>query len=144
MAKVTGFLEHDRQENSSISPESRIKNFREFIIPFSESRSLQDFINKLTSETCSITSIFKITSYLVFFSAKSSTVLTIYLIGRLFASECADAVLIFFSTISIPVTLAPNFDIGSHNKPPPQPTSKSFILLKGFLFLGLILKFAKF
>ena len=36
MAKVTGFLEHDRQENSSISPESRTKNFREFIIPFSE------------------------------------------------------------------------------------------------------------
>ena len=25
MAKVTGFLEHDRKENSSISPESRIK-----------------------------------------------------------------------------------------------------------------------
>ena len=36
MAKVTGFLEHDRQENSSIAPESRIKNFREFIIPFSD------------------------------------------------------------------------------------------------------------
>ena len=36
MAKVTGFLEHDREENSSIAPESRIKNFREFIIPFSE------------------------------------------------------------------------------------------------------------
>ena len=65
MAKVTGFLEHDRQENSSISPESRIKNFREFIIPFSESKSPQDFINKLTSETCSITSIFKITSNLL-------------------------------------------------------------------------------
>ena len=36
MAKVTGFLEHDRKENSSIAPESRIKNFREFIIPFSD------------------------------------------------------------------------------------------------------------
>ena len=36
MAKVTGFLEHNRQENSSIAPESRIKNFREFIIPFSD------------------------------------------------------------------------------------------------------------
>ena len=36
MAKVTGFLEHDRQENSLIAPESRIKNFREFIIPFSD------------------------------------------------------------------------------------------------------------
>ncbi len=36
MAKVTGFLEHDRQENTVVSPETRIKNFKEFIIPFSD------------------------------------------------------------------------------------------------------------
>ena len=29
MAKVTGFLEHDRQENTVVSPETRIKNFKD-------------------------------------------------------------------------------------------------------------------
>ena len=35
MGKVTGFLEYDRVENKSISPKSRVKNFKEFIIPYS-------------------------------------------------------------------------------------------------------------
>ena len=35
MGKVTGFLEYDRVENKSISPETRVKNFKEFIIPYS-------------------------------------------------------------------------------------------------------------
>ena len=36
MAKVTGFLEHDRIDSSSISPNERLKNFDEFVLPFSE------------------------------------------------------------------------------------------------------------
>ena len=36
MGKVTGFLEYDRVENKSISPETRVKNFKEFIIPSDE------------------------------------------------------------------------------------------------------------
>ena len=36
MAKVTGFLEHERVESSSISPNKRLRNFEEFILPFSE------------------------------------------------------------------------------------------------------------
>ena len=36
MAKVTGFLEFDRIENKSINPKVRIKNFNEFILPYSE------------------------------------------------------------------------------------------------------------
>ena len=36
MAKVTGFLEHDRVESSSVSPQKRLKNFEEFVLPFSE------------------------------------------------------------------------------------------------------------
>ncbi len=35
MGKVTGFLEYDRVENKSISPKTRVKNFKEFIIPYS-------------------------------------------------------------------------------------------------------------
>ena len=34
MGKVTGFLEYDRVENKSISPKTRVKNFKEFIIPY--------------------------------------------------------------------------------------------------------------
>ncbi len=36
MGKVTGFLEFDRVENKSISPKVRVKNFKEFLIPFSD------------------------------------------------------------------------------------------------------------
>ncbi|MFL2660916.1 MAG: glutamate synthase subunit beta [Alphaproteobacteria bacterium] len=36
MAKVTGFLEHDRVESSSVSPQKRLKNFEEFVLPFSD------------------------------------------------------------------------------------------------------------
>ena len=36
MAKITGFLEYERAENKSIQPKKRLKNFDEFIIPFSE------------------------------------------------------------------------------------------------------------
>ena len=36
MAKVTGFLEHERVESSSISPNKRLKNFEEFVLPFPE------------------------------------------------------------------------------------------------------------
>ena len=36
MAKVTGFLEFDRIESKSINPKIRIKNFDEFILPYSE------------------------------------------------------------------------------------------------------------
>ncbi len=36
MAKVTGFLEFDRVENKSINPKVRVKNFEEFIIPFTD------------------------------------------------------------------------------------------------------------
>ncbi len=35
MGKVTGFLEFDRVESKSISPKKRVKNFKEFIIPYS-------------------------------------------------------------------------------------------------------------
>ena len=35
MGKVTGFLEYDRIENKSVSPKTRVKNFKEFIIPYS-------------------------------------------------------------------------------------------------------------
>jgi len=41
MGKVTGFLEFDREENKTISPNSRIKNFKEFIIPFSSKKLSQ-------------------------------------------------------------------------------------------------------
>ena len=34
MGKVTGFLEYDRVESKSISPKTRVKNFKEFIIPY--------------------------------------------------------------------------------------------------------------
>ena len=34
MGKVTGFLEYDRVENKSIPPKTRVKNFKEFIIPY--------------------------------------------------------------------------------------------------------------
>ena len=40
-----------------------------------------------------------------------------------------EAVLIFFSTTSKPVTFAPNLAIGSDNNPPPQPISKIFVKL---------------
>ncbi len=36
MAKVTGFLEHERAESKAISPKSRLKNFEEFVLPFPE------------------------------------------------------------------------------------------------------------
>ena len=36
MAKVTGFLEFDRVENKSINPKVRVRNFDEFIIPFTD------------------------------------------------------------------------------------------------------------
>ncbi|MBS91561.1 MAG: glutamate synthase [Rickettsiales bacterium] len=36
MAKVTGFLEFDRVENKSIKPKVRVRNFEEFIIPFTD------------------------------------------------------------------------------------------------------------
>ncbi len=36
MAKVTGFLEFDRIESKSINPKVRIKNFDEFILPYSD------------------------------------------------------------------------------------------------------------
>ena len=36
MGKVTGFLEFDRVENKSISPKTRVKNYNEFVLPFSE------------------------------------------------------------------------------------------------------------
>ena len=35
MGKVTGFLEFERIENKSINPKTRVKNFKEFVIPFS-------------------------------------------------------------------------------------------------------------
>ena len=34
MAKVTGFLEHERAESESLAPKMRLKNFEEFILPF--------------------------------------------------------------------------------------------------------------
>ena len=34
MAKVTGFLEHDRFEGRSLEPNKRLKNFHEFVLPF--------------------------------------------------------------------------------------------------------------
>ncbi len=34
MAKVTGFLEHDRADNESLAPKKRLKNFEEFVLPF--------------------------------------------------------------------------------------------------------------
>ena len=36
MAKVTGFLEFDRAETKSINPKVRVKNFDEFILPYSD------------------------------------------------------------------------------------------------------------
>ena len=36
MAKVTGFLEHDRAESKSVAPKSRLRNFDEFVLPFPE------------------------------------------------------------------------------------------------------------
>ncbi len=36
MAKITGFLDFDREENETISPRTRIKNFKEFTIPFAD------------------------------------------------------------------------------------------------------------
>ena len=36
MAKITGFLEYDRIESKSIEPKVRIKNFDEFILPYSK------------------------------------------------------------------------------------------------------------
>ena len=36
MAKVTGFLEFDRVETKSINPKVRVKNFDEFILPYSD------------------------------------------------------------------------------------------------------------
>ncbi len=36
MAKVTGFLEHERAESQSLAPQKRLKNFEEFILPFPE------------------------------------------------------------------------------------------------------------
>ena len=36
MAKVTGFLEHDRAESESLAPKKRLKNFEEFVLPFPE------------------------------------------------------------------------------------------------------------
>ena len=44
MAKVTGFLEHDRVENKSVDPQLRVKNYKEFTIPFSD-----DVLNKQAS-----------------------------------------------------------------------------------------------
>ena len=35
MAKVTGFLEFDRTESKSVNPKVRVKNFDEFILPYS-------------------------------------------------------------------------------------------------------------
>ena len=35
MGKVTGFLDFERIENKSIAPKTRVKNFKEFVIPFS-------------------------------------------------------------------------------------------------------------
>ncbi len=34
MAKVTGFLEHERFESRSLEPNKRLKNFHEFVLPF--------------------------------------------------------------------------------------------------------------
>ena len=42
MAKVTGFLEFDRIENKSINPKVRIRNYDEFILPYSE-KIVKDF-----------------------------------------------------------------------------------------------------
>ena len=36
MAKVTGFLEHNRAESKSLAPERRLRNFDEFVLPFPE------------------------------------------------------------------------------------------------------------
>jgi glutamate synthase (NADPH/NADH) small chain len=36
MAKVTGFLEYEREDNKSVTPKSRLKNFDEFVLPFPE------------------------------------------------------------------------------------------------------------
>ena len=36
MAKVTGFLEYERASNKSIAPKSRVRNFDEFVLPFSD------------------------------------------------------------------------------------------------------------
>ena len=44
MAKVTGFLEYDRVENKSVDPQLRVKNYKEFTIPFSD-----DVLNKQAS-----------------------------------------------------------------------------------------------
>ena len=40
MGKVTGFLDFERIENKSIAPKTRVKNFKEFVIPFSSNSSL--------------------------------------------------------------------------------------------------------
>ena len=36
MAKVTGFLEHERAEIKSLAPKKRLRNFDEFVLPFPE------------------------------------------------------------------------------------------------------------
>ncbi len=36
MAKITGFLEYDRADNKSLAPKTRVKNFDEFVLPFTE------------------------------------------------------------------------------------------------------------
>ncbi len=36
MAKVTGFLEHERAEIKSLAPQKRLRNFDEFVLPFPE------------------------------------------------------------------------------------------------------------
>ena len=62
----------------------------------------------------------------------------IYNLFLIYFFKCAFAILIFFSEASIPVTFAPNLDIGSAINPPPQPISKIFNLDKGKIFFSIL------
>ena len=63
------------------------------------------------------------TSNFLFFISSGS--LFKYLICKFVFCACTFATSMLFLEASIPVTCAPNLAKGSHNKPPPQPISKS-------------------
>ena len=44
MAKITGFLEHDRRDRSYYSVKERIKGFKEFLVPLNNDGLRTDFI----------------------------------------------------------------------------------------------------
>uniref|UniRef100_A0A7C9EBB3 Secreted protein n=1 Tax=Opuntia streptacantha TaxID=393608 RepID=A0A7C9EBB3_OPUST len=112
------------------------------IAPLGMVNAARDWQNSAGSATCSITSKASTASNCLCSSTSFSAVVQRYSMDAVTGSNsaCRRAILIFWSTASTPVTIAPILAKGSDNNPPPQPTSTNLSPSNGLGLFGSFLK----